>query len=101
MIYLLPSLGLVGALPRAKHAVLQAEHLGVVRLDLAQLVHELELVDADVTGTIARSLKIRRDNEKRIAFDWVHFLLTRCLPSGDILMHLTPLRWSNTAVSCE
>ena len=70
-------------------------------LDLAQLIHELELVDADVTGTIARSLKISRDNEKSIAFDWVHFLLTRCLPSGDILMHLTPLRWSNTAVSCE
>ena len=33
--------------------VLQAEDLGIVSFDLTQLVHELELVDPDVSGPIA------------------------------------------------
>ncbi len=37
-------------------AVLEAEHLGVVGLDLAQLVHELKLVNSDVARAVARSL---------------------------------------------
>ena len=35
-------------------AVLEAEDLGVVSLDLAKLVHELELVDPNVPGPVAR-----------------------------------------------
>ena len=34
-------------------AVLEAEHLRVVSLDLAELVHELQLVDADVARPVA------------------------------------------------
>ena len=36
-------------------AVLEAEHLRVVSLDLAELVHELQLVDADVARPVAAS----------------------------------------------
>ena len=39
------------------------DHLSIVRLDLAQLVHELELVDADVAAAISRGevLPVRTD----------------------------------------
>ncbi len=38
-------------------AVLEAEDLRVVGLDLAQLVHELQLVDADVARAVAGGLQ--------------------------------------------
>ena len=44
---LLRATGLVG-----QAAVLEAEDFCVVGLDLAELVHELELVDADVAGAV-------------------------------------------------
>ena len=39
------------------------DHLSIVRLDLAQLVHELELVDADVAAAISGGevLPVRTD----------------------------------------
>ena len=43
------ALGAVGRI----EAVLEAEDLGIMGLDLAELVHELELVDPDVAGPVA------------------------------------------------
>ena len=39
------------------------KNLGIVGLDLAELIHELELVDADVAAAIPRRkmLPVRRD----------------------------------------
>ena len=48
-----PPLGLLRAAGLVRQAaVLEAEDFCVVGLDLAELVHELELVDADVAGAV-------------------------------------------------
>ena len=54
------------------------DHLSIVRLDLAQLVHELQLVDADVAAAISGGevLPVRTDPD---ASDSVALVVQRVL----------------------
>ncbi len=46
--------------PLDRLAVLQTEDLGVVGLDFAQLVHELQLMDANVAGSVTGGLSDKK-----------------------------------------